>query len=380
MTAGTIHPAAGDVDVWAPSFAASGGGIAAFSRELALALSGTGRLAALRTKDRASAPVAGIRPVGAVTAPAPVRTAWFAAAGVAAIVRRTPRWIVATHPHFLPATHVARALTGCGSIAIAHGMEIHGGMTRARRYTLTKADAVWAVSRWTRERCIGVGVEPERIHVIGNTVDEDRFAPGPRDVELARRYGIGSGARVVLTVARLDENERYKGYDRVLRALARLGRGYADVCYLLVGGGADAGRIRELAQELGLEKQLVLTGFVPDAALPAHYRLADAFAMPSRGEGFGIVFLEAMASGVPVLGGAEDGTRDALDDGRLGVLVPPDDVDAIAAGLRALLDGSNAKSWVETSNLREACLALHGRHAFSARVLEGLSLLEGVGR
>lgn len=366
--------------MWAPSFAASGGGIAAFSRELALALSGVGRLAALRSKGRALDPVAAVTPAGAAWGPAPVRSVWFAAAGVAAIIRRTPRWVVTTHAHFLPATHVARALTGCGTIAVAHGVEIHGQMTAARRDSLRNTDAVWAVSRWTRERCIAAGVRPERIHVVGNTVDGDRFVPGPRDPELARRYGIDMGARVVLTVARLDEKEQYKGYDRVLRALARLGSGYADVVYLLVGGGADGGRVRALAEELGLARQLVLTGFVPEDELPAHYRLADAFAMPSRGEGFGIVFLEAMASGVPVLGGADDGTRDALDDGRLGVLVPPDDVDAIARGLATLLAGSNSRSQVETSKLREACLALHGRDAFSARVLGGLSRLEGAGR
>lgn len=365
--------------MWAPSFAESGGGIAAFSRELALALSAMGRLAALRTKCRALEPVAAVIPAGATKTPVPLRTVWFAAAGVAAIIWNTPRWVVTTHAHFLPATHMARALAGCGTIAVAHGMEIHGELTPVRRYTLRSADAVWAVSRWTRERCIAAGVRPERIHVVGNTVDGTRFAPGPPDLELARRYGIHSGARVVLTVARLNEKEQYKGYDRVLRALARLGSGYDDVFYLLVGGGADGDRVRGLAEELGLAKRLVLTGFVSDDELPAHYRLADAFAMPSRGEGFGIVFLEAMASGVPVLGGAEDGTRDALDDGRLGILVPPDDIDAIAAGLRNLLDGSNTKSRVETSNLREACLALHGRRAFSARVGDGLSRLEGTG-
>lgn len=366
-----------DVVLWSPSFAASGGGIAAFSRELALALSRMERLAALRSKDVLPGIVAGMCPAGAVSAPAGLQTAWFAASGVAATVKHRPRWLVATHAHFTPATHVARLLSGCRSIAVTHGMEIHGDMTHARRYTLARADAVWAVSRWTRERCIAVGVDPARIHIVGNTVDGTRFVPGARDPALAQRYGIGMDARVVLTVARLDANERYKGYDRVLQSLARLGPGYEDVRYLLVGDGGDRGRVRSLAGELGLEERLILTGFVPDIDLPAHYRLADAFAMPSRGEGFGIVFLEAMASGVPVLGGCEDGTRDALDDGRLGMLVAPDDVQAITAGLREMLDRSRTRSTLETSGLRQACLALHGRDAFAMRVLQGISKLEG---
>src|SRR5439155_2564410 len=98
-----------------------------------------------------------------------------------------------------------------------------------------------------------------------------------------------------------------------------------NVVYVVCGEGPDRSRLERKAVGLGVRDRVVFTGFIPEALKADYYRLADAYVMPSRGEGFGIVFLEAMACGIPVMGSRLDGSREALLDGELGVLVNPDD-------------------------------------------------------
>jgi glycosyltransferase involved in cell wall biosynthesis len=110
------------------------------------------------------------------------------------------------------------------------------------------------------------------------------------------------------------------------------------VRYLIAGEGDDTGRIRRMVEERGLGGHVTLTGFVPDDELCDHYNLCDVFAMPSKREGFGIVYLEAMACGRPTLAGNKDGAVDALQRGRLGALVNPDDVREITDTLVGILE------------------------------------------
>jgi glycosyltransferase involved in cell wall biosynthesis len=126
-----------------------------------------------------------------------------------------------------------------------------------------------------------------------------------------------------LTVGRLSAEERYKGQDRVIGVLADLERSAGPVHYIVAGSGDDRPRLEELARASGVSRLITFAGFVPDEEIQDHYRLADVFVMPSTGEGFGIVFLEAMACGCPVIAGNRDGSVDALAHGELGRLVDP---------------------------------------------------------
>lgn len=365
------------IHVWAPAFRTFGGGIAAFSRELVIALESPGRELLLCGRDDLSGDWDG-RPVrGAQRSPVALRKVMFALQLLRLVFQRKPALIITTHLNFAPVALLAKYLLGVRYVVVVHGIDAHAGLSSLRKLALRRADSVWAVSRWTRMRSLQLGIPEDRVRVLSNTVDECRFDLGHDLARLRQRHGIGEGEKVLLTVARLDPAEQYKGCDTVLRALSALQSNVGPVRYLVVGTGADSARVEKLASELGVRRSVTFCGFVPDEELPDYYRLADVFVMPSRGEGFGIVFLEAMACGTPVLGGNEDGTPDALADGALGVLVDPTDPGIIATELQRLLEGQGDALWFQPAALRDACLALHGRKAFARRVASALVAVEG---
>jgi glycosyltransferase involved in cell wall biosynthesis len=208
-------------------------------------------------------------------------------------------------------------------------------------------------------------VDPEEVSVLPNTIDERQFIPEERSRQLMARYGIATGDKVILTVGRMAAHEAYKGYDRVIQALPAVNLALnGRVCYVLVGQGDDQPRVKALARECGVENQVIFAGFVPDNQLASHYRLANVFAMPSTGEGFGIAFLEAMACGVPVLAGDKDGSVDALANGELGRLVDPNDVQDIALGLIDLLQQKGRPVWFDPQGLHNAVVERFGHEAF----------------
>jgi glycosyltransferase involved in cell wall biosynthesis len=203
---------------------------------------------------------------------------------------------------------------------------------------LGRVDRVLSISRATTERFLGwAGLPGEAMLELPCCVDLGGFAPGPRDPALETRYGL-AGKRVIMTFGRLVSQGRAKGMDEVMAVLPELLRRHPDLVYLIAGDGPDRPRLEALARRVGIARQVVFAGRIDEAEKAAHYRLADVYAMPSRGEGFGIVLLEAMASGVPAIGSASDGGRDALRDGVLGALVDPDDPGALAAAIERALE------------------------------------------
>src|SRR5207244_3811221 len=110
-----------------------------------------------------------------------------------------------------------------------------------------------------------------------------------------------------------------------------------DLMYLILGDGDDRLRLQEKARTLALDQHVKFGGFISEDEKADHYRLADAFVMPGRGEGFGIVYLEAMACGIPVVASKADASREALLDGRLGILADPSDPQEIAGAIKQAL-------------------------------------------
>lgn len=366
-------PEVGTIELWAPRLTGFGGGIGAFSRELAWALEQNGHSVNLLGKLDSTGKWGGRQVRGGSG-----NVVAFAARGLAGALRSRPMAVVATHANFSPMAEWAARLSGARLVICAHGVEISKDLRLSSRNALKRADAVLAVSRWTRDRLINLGVDHSRIQVIGNTVDVGRFRSLLSKEELRAEAGVQDGRRVVLTVARLDAAERYKGCDTVIQALAGMQR--SDIEYWIVGEGDDADRLRRMAADAGLDGRFQLLSGVGEDALPALFALADVFAMPSSGEGFGIAYLEAMAAGTPVLAGRIDGSRDALLDGQLGKLVDPASVSDVAQGIHELLEGRGPDLWFDPERLRRAVEQAHGRAVFHERVRSSMDhALEVIG-
>lgn len=326
------------------------GGMAQWNRHLLDALADDARLAVTALGLDGDPAAASPRPIE-WSIPAPGDKRRFAWTALARTIARRPDIVLAGHMRLGRLAHPLAALARGRVWTATHGIEVwrrtpglaRGELVREGRALddalLARSALVTTVSRYTRSRLLAwCPIEPARVEVLPNTIDRTRYQPGPRPKELAEALGVGE-AKVLLTVGRLHPEDDYKGHDRVIPLLPELERRLGPIRYVIAGSGPDRARLERIAEEERASRQVVFAGYVPDAELPAYYRLADAFVMPSTGEGFGIVYLEAMACGCPVVAGNQDGSVDALADGELGRLVDPHDghalLEAIAATLRA---------------------------------------------
>ena len=253
-------------------------------------------------------------------------------------IRDRPDLVISTHLNFGIAGYAAKLLAGIRYWCVAHGVEAWNLQRYLARLGLMKSDLVLAVSNYTRKRLLSEqSLKPDQVVVLPNTISPTAIKPGPKPEFLMRRHALTVCDKVILTVARLAEPERYKGYDQILRALPLIRREIPDLKYVLVGEGEDRPRIEALVRELKVCDAVVLAGGVSQKELPDYYNLCDVFAMPSKGEGFGIVYLEALVCGKPVLAGNSDGSSEPLQNGELGTLVDADDVAQIATEIVAIL-------------------------------------------
>ncbi len=313
------------------------GGLAQFNRHLLDALA-TDRRLTLRALGFAGDPRAPAPAEANWSIPSPGSRLGFALHAAKAAARARPDVVVAGHAHFGAISWPIATARRARLMTLTHGVEVWEPGRGIDALALRRSAMVTTVSRYTRERLLAwCDIAPERVVVLHNTIELDRYVPGGRPRDLEERLGV-TGKKVLLTVGRLSPHERYKGHDRVLPLLPELERRAGPLHYLIVGSGDDRARLETLAHASGAGHLVTFVGYVPDELLPEYYRLADAFVMPSTGEGFGIVFLEAMACGCPVVAGDRDGSRDALCDGDLGRIVEPDSPpalrDAIVATLR----------------------------------------------
>ena len=149
-------------------------------------------------------------------------------------------------------------------------------------------------------------------------------------------YGL-KDRTILLTLSRLSSEEQYKGHDEVIEILSELSDNIPDIAYLICGDGDDRQRLEAKVRRLDISDRVVFTGYVPEVNKADHYRMADVFVMPGRGEGFGIVYLEAIACGIPVVASSLDASREAVLDGEMGEVVDPTDREDLKEGiLRAL--------------------------------------------
>ncbi len=209
------------------------------------------------------------------------------------------------------------------------------------RRILSRAGKVLATS-WDYARASRLSellrARPDAVGVLPNGVDTQRFHPGVDGSALRARYGIGPEDRIVLFIGALDRAHYFKGVGVLLEAVSRTpGK---SVKLLVVGEGDLRPAYQKQAAALGLSERVLFCGRVSDAELPAHYGLCDLLVLPSTtmGEAFGLVLLEAMACGKPVIASDLPGVRSVVSDGESGLLVSPGDAGDLAERLQMLLD------------------------------------------
>ncbi len=255
------------------------------------------------------------------------------------------------------------------SVGMTHGHEAAWARTPGSRQMLrrigTRLDRVTYLGGYTRDR-IASALTPAasaRMRQLVPGVDAETFHPDrtAQGREIRERHGL-TDRRVVVCVSRLMPR---KGQDSLIRALPRIqGAAGADVALLIVGGGPYRKDLSALVAEHRLERDVVITGGVPWSELPAHYAAGDVFAMPCRTrqrgwdvEGLGIVYLEASATGLPVVSGDSGGAPDAVLAGETGFVVGGLDEDALVGRVSQLLTdpelaarlGAAGREWVESA-------------------------------
>ncbi|WP_223280124.1 glycosyltransferase family 4 protein [Nostoc sp. PA-18-2419] len=264
----------------------------------------------------------------------------FASKIIMLAILHRPNIVISTHVNYATACYILKLIAGIPYWVVAHGLEVWDIENKMTKLALQKADKVISVSNYTRQRLLQeIQIDGDKIVLLPNTFDANQFEIKPKPTHLLKRYNLKDEQPVILTVTRLGRMAKYKGYDQIIHALIKVRSQIPNVHFLLVGKGDDLPRIQTLVNSLNLQDSITIAGFVPDEELCAHYNLCDVFAMPSKGEGFGIVYLEALACGKPVLAGNQDGSIDPLAEGKLGCLVDPDNVEEIADNLIQILQG-----------------------------------------
>ena len=228
-------------------------------------------------------------------------------------------------------------------IVIAHGIEVWEALEGNKRKVLEIANDILAVSNFTKEQILryNPSVSGDKIKIFPNAIDP--YFPLPASFEkpdyLLKRYELDQDDALILTVTRISSNEQYKGYDKIIAAMPDLLSINKNLKYFICGKAdkTEYVRINNLIREKGVIPSVKLLGFIEDSELIDHYLLADVFVMQSKGEGFGIVFIEALACGRKVIAGSKDGSVDALLNGELGQLIDPDNQEALKNAIQQSL-------------------------------------------
>ncbi|MEM9946258.1 MAG: glycosyltransferase family 4 protein, partial [Cyanobacteria bacterium P01_D01_bin.36] len=232
---------------------------------------------------------------------------------IAYLIRQRPDHVFCGHINLAALVAPLCRLLGIPYTILTYGKEVWYPLSTIDKWALQTANRVWTISRYSRDlACQANQVPQDKFDMLPCVVDGGVFTPSSPPQSLLEQYQL-QDAHVLMTVARLWAGDIYKGVDVTIRALPKIARAFPSVKYVVIGRGDDQPRLAQLAVDLGVADRVVFAGFVPDDALVDHYRLADVYVMPSK-EGFGIVYLEAMACAVPVIAGDDDGSADPVQD------------------------------------------------------------------
>ncbi|SFY02629.1 glycosyltransferase family 4 protein [Cytophaga hutchinsonii] len=274
---------------------------------------------------------------------------------------------------FFPLILILKILLRKKIVLITHGIEIWRPLGFFTKKCLSLIDTVITVSNFTKNKIIEIhNVPAHKIKILWNTLDPefDASVKNEKPEYLMQRFGIAPSDKVILTVCRLVAGEKNKGYDKVIQSLKEIKKQIPGVKYLLAGKYdlIEKQRLDNLIEEHALQQQVIFSGYIKTEELPDIYSLCDVFIMPSSKEGFGIVFLEALVKGKPVIAGNKDGSVDALLNGELGLLIDPEDQYAITTALVDTLSMKADSRFYNVNELHDKTINTFGMKAFTNRI------------
>jgi phosphatidyl-myo-inositol dimannoside synthase len=234
------------------------------------------------------------------------------------------------------------------TILIIHGIEAMEPLMGIKKKALDICDEIWVVSGFTKQNLLtNQAINPDKIKTIFNAIDPYFKLPVVFDkpAYLTERYKIATDEKVLFTLTRLNHSEGYKGYDKVIKALPEVLKQFPKLRYFIAGKGEqkEIDYVNQLITENKLQHHVTLTGYLPDEEITDYYLMSDLFVMPSKKEGFGIVFIEAMACGLNVVAGNKDGSADALRNGELGTLIDPDNITELSSAIINILNAPSSQ-------------------------------------
>jgi len=281
--------------------------------------------------------------------------------------------IILSHVNLLPIAYFVKLFSSKTKfIMLAHGIEVWRNIRPWKRYFLQKHIEIWAVSEYTSQVLKEKHqINEDQIKILNNCLDPYLLLPKnfTRPQYLLDRYQLKENQPIMITISRLSSFELYKGYDMVINAMPQLLKKNPHLVYIL-GGKADLKeqkRLADLIESKQLQQNILLADYIPDKELMDYFLLADLFVMPSKKEGFGIVFIEASSCGCPVIAGNQDGSTDALLRGELGVLINPESPSELINAIEQTL--TKGKSEELSLALQEKCLLHFSYKHYKQRVI-----------
>lgn len=292
-----------------------------------------------------------------------------------------PRVIHVAHVNLTPLQSLLARLVGATTVLNVYGLELWGGLSARRRRALFGVDHVIADCHSTADHVARERLWRQRPEVIWDCADLDRFCPGESDSSLMKQFGLAADSSpTVMFLGRLSKSARHKGVERLISEFNTVHNSVESARLLIVGDGDDRTRLEDVASRTAASGRIHFLGRVNEEHLPAIYRAATIFVLVSEkghamGEGIPLTPIEALASGIPIIVGDEDGSREAVDSGRNGWVISPRAAGKLAQIILAAFEMSTDE-WMQVR--ASARLIAEERFGFPAFVEKHRLLYESI--
>jgi len=273
--------------------------------------------------------------------------------------------VVIGHINLAPILLLIKILLFRYLILIVHGIEVWNKLSYIKKLSLKKTDTILSVSEFTKNKLLTThNLNSSKISIFPNTIDPYFDIPPnfEKPDSLKRKFNLRNNDKVLLTVSRLSSQEMYKGYDKVIEILPDVIKEIPDIKYLIVGKGDpdEIDRINTLINKLRLENHVFLLGYVPNDQLVQYYLLCDLFILPSKGEGFGIVLLEAMICGKNIITGNVDACKELVGNAGYGILADPENNEDIKEKIIEYFECNVSNMRTDPLQIQKRCIELYG--------------------